>query len=350
MKTHTFLVASLLTFPIFAATTAPATSSTDAQAQLDRIHATTRPAFDSKRQTDQQYVQDFIALMKKWTAHKAAMEETFLKAYPDHPEAEKIREDRWRMMIGTDRRKAEAEVNAYLKEHKDDALALYMLAAIKTLSGEPGQASPAIERFIAAHPKDPRGAELLFFIAERPGLPADPKLIDRIIKDYPDTDAARLAAGGKRQREGVGKPFELEFDDVTTGKHIAMKDLKGKVVVIDFWATWCGPCVASMPEMKRVYADYKDKGVEFIGVSLDQPEKDGGLTALKDFIKENQIPWPQYYQGDGWGAKFSSSWGIRMVPSLFVVDADGKLFTTNASGAVEPILKQLLAVHTSKEN
>ena len=59
-----------------------------------------------------------------------------------------------------------------------------------------------------------------------------------------------------------------------------MSDLKGKVVVVDFWATWCGPCVGEMPNMKKLYAEYKPKGVEFIGVSLDQPESAGGLKAL----------------------------------------------------------------------
>ena len=68
-------------------------------------------------------------------------------------------------------------------------------------------------------------------------------------------------------------------------------------MVVDFWATWCGPCVAEMPAMKKLYAEYKDKGVEFIGVSLDH--KEGGLGQLKAFVAKEGIPWPQYYQGDG---------------------------------------------------
>ncbi len=64
-----------------------------------------------------------------------------------------------------------------------------------------------------------------------------------------------------------------------------MKSLKGKVVVIDFWATWCGPCVAEMPNMKKLYAEYKDKGVEFVGVSLDKSKEQGGLDKLSKRFK-----------------------------------------------------------------
>ena len=106
-----------------------------------------------------------------------------------------------------------------------------------------------------------------------------------------------------------------------------MKSLKGKVVVIDFWATWCGPCVAEMPKMKELYAKYHDQGVEFIGVSLDQPKEEGGLDSLKKFVKENEIAWPQYYQGNFWESEFSKSWGVNAIPCVFIVDADGKLYS-----------------------
>ena len=94
--------------------------------------------------------------------------------------------------------------------------------------------------------------------------------------------------------------------------------------------------------MKELYAKYRDKGVEFIGVSLDQPKEEGGLDSLKKFVKENDIAWPQYYQGNFWDSEFSKSWGINSIPCVFVVDADGKLFSVEARGKLEEMIPELL--------
>lgn len=95
--------------------------------------------------------------------------------------------------------------------------------------------------------------------------------------------------------------------------------------------------------MKELYAKYKDKGVEFIGVSLDKPEADGGLTALKGFVEKNGITWPQYYQGNWWASEFSSGWGINSIPCVFVVDQKGNLVDMDARGKLESLIPALLA-------
>ena len=94
--------------------------------------------------------------------------------------------------------------------------------------------------------------------------------------------------------------------------------------------------------MKEIYAKYHDKGVEFIGVSLDEPKEEGGLDELKKFVKENGIAWPQYYQGKGWQSEFSSSWGINAIPAMFIVDTEGKLYSLEARGKLEKIIPELL--------
>src|SRR5262249_26464883 len=149
-------------------------------------------------------------------------------------------------------------------------------------------------------------------------------LYRRVVADYAESPYAAQAGRSLRRIESVGRPFELDFEDAIRGTPVSIKGLRGKVVVVDFWATGCGPCVGGMPAMKALYARYHGQGVEFIGVSLDRPKEDGGLKELKEFVATNEIPWPQYFQGNGWESNFSRSWGIDAIPAVFVVDREGK--------------------------
>jgi len=212
------------------------------------------------------------------------------------------------------------------------------------------QATEAVDEFLTAAPTDVRGGELLFFLAEGE---TDPKKQAQIYRRaaadvYADSVYQKSAAGKALQADAIGKPLELSFNDFTSGKPISVqKDLKGKIVVIIFWATWCGPCKAELPNEKRIYAAFKDRGVEFISVSLDETEKEGGSKALKSYLAENPIPWPQYYQGNGVASEFSSKLGVASVPQIFVIDREGK-FACTADGWLESALNKMLSVKQSK--
>ena len=128
-----------------------------------------------------------------------------------------------------------------------------------------------------------------------------------------------------------------------TGRRVNSATLKGKVVIIDFWATWCGPCVDEMPKLKQLYAEDRGNGVEFVGISLDRPADQGGYDKLTAFLEQNRIGWPQLYQGDGWNSEFSKACKIDRIPTVFLVDAAGNLARTDARGKLEQLIPEYLA-------
>src|SRR5688572_15539552 len=142
------------------------------------------------------------------------------------------------------------------------------------------------------------------------------KLVRRLKTDFPQTTqaaradqviammerrGAQLAAQKEHERTyAVGKMFPDFAETDLDGKPLSIANYKGKVVLIDFWATWCGPCIAELPTVLAAYKKYHSKGFEIIGISLDRPDS---LQKLKDFAKEHDMPWPQFYDGKFWANK-----------------------------------------------
>jgi thiol-disulfide isomerase/thioredoxin len=326
-----------------------------AEAILKDLEQAKMPEIPANRQ-DQAAIQDYIKKRATTMQKRSELALELYKSYPDHADVAKLMAERWMSMppIGPQGESVTKEVDEVLADSKNEKLkteAQFVKAvlAIRKNQGKFDAAMPAINAFIAAAPKDPRAGQLLYSVASSTE-DKDKKAAfeDRLIKDFPDSMYANMIKGVRKQREAVGKPFDLpEFKDAISGATVSMTTLKGKVVVVDFWATWCGPCVAEMPNMKKLYAEYKDKGVEFVGVSLDQPEDAGGLKALKEFVAKNEIGWPQYYQGKGWESEFSAGWGVNSIPCVYIIDSQGKLFSTEARGKLEELIPELLKKSTS---
>lgn len=334
-----------------------APKAADAESMFKQITAIEPPAFDQSKQNDQQYIQAYMAKRQEAITKVMDLTQQFYERFPDHPQAMPLMMQRWAFMaqqgkIATVMDETDKILAKQISpEAKTDVLFIRAYGQMLAEDQPSSKSVTAIDEFIKAAPKDERGGELLFHLAESDtDTTKQVAAYKRIIEQYPNAVAAAQAKGMLRQSEGIGKPFELSFTDAISGKQIdVQKDLKGKIVLIDFWATWCGPCVAEMPEMKKTYEQYKAKGVEFIGVSLDEPETSGGLTKLKAFVKDNQIPWPQYYQGKQWESEFSRGWGITGIPANFLIDADGKLANTQARGKLDQLIPELIAKRDAKK-
>ncbi len=134
-------------------------------------------------------------------------------------------------------------------------------------------------------------------------------------------------AGQKAARSSgklvIGSPVEIAGPTLD-GQTFDLASYRGKVVMVDFWATWCGPCVAELPNVKKVYEKHHDRGLEIVGVSFDY-ERD----TLTKFVKTKAVPWPQiFFEGpdkQGWDNPIGRKYGIDGIPMTLVIDRDGNL-------------------------
>jgi thiol-disulfide isomerase/thioredoxin len=325
---------------------------------------------------DRQAVAEFLSSYDQAHARRDVLIGELVKTDPDNDRLPELLGEMWWYRIGKARDKRSASVRALskagadkkrLREETDlpwfEGLGAEMDAVIAATKNakvkvdaqywkaelavevklRSVEALSDIEEFIRVAPRDERGAGLLLTVAR---FVRDPdqqaSLCSRLIAEYPTSSIAEGAERLLANLAGVGKPFALEFDDAVTGKRITMNDLRGKVVVIDFWATWCGPCVEEMPKLKALHDQYRDQGVEFIGISLDRPAEQG-LQKLRTFAAANDVRWPQYYLADGPAQdQVALTRGLSGVSTFYVVDQAGNLYSIHAKGKLETMIPELL--------
>ncbi len=169
----------------------------------------------------------------------------------------------------------------------------------------------------------------------------DLKLARESYKEFAKAFAAaeneRIASFGKffegalKNLDKLGKEIEIA-GKTTEGKEFDLKNLKGKIVLVDFWATWCGPCLSEIPNMVSAHKKYHGKGFEIIGLSLDRDE-----DKLSKFMEVRKLPWTSINIEDS--RKWATKYEVRAIPHAVLVDRDGKVVSFRARG---PMLERLL--------
>ena len=152
------------------------------------------------------------------------------------------------------------------------------------------------------------------------------KLVNEFKSVHPDLNMTKVmsekVARYKTVALGAKAPAISEND--TSGAVVSLYDAKGKVTLIDFWASWCGPCLRQVPDLLEAYDMYHEKGFEIYGVSVDSRAE-----RWKASIDKYKMPWPNVSNLKGWGSKAAADYNATFIPFNVLLDADGKIIAKN---------------------
>jgi thiol-disulfide isomerase/thioredoxin len=241
----------------------------------------------------------------------------------------------------------------FLKEYPDSDEAndaTLQLGMLYTVSMELDKATPYLEDYIRRADEDDENVGFAhFYLAEaykKQERFDDAKSHYKIFLDkysnlnpkYTSSANSSLDDLQVLRRLSVGNepiPFDVKAID---GKTISLANYKGKVVLLDFWATWCMPCKVEMPNVIRIHKKYNKQGFEIIGISLDRDR-----NALEKYVKDNEMNWPQYFDGQGWNSGLASKYRVREIPTTYLIDKKGKIRYRSLRGKqLEEAVKKLV--------
>lgn len=182
----------------------------------------------------------------------------------------------------------------------------------------------ALNDCFAAHP-DVEAAAFMYYVFNRE-TPLEQyeegfnKFTERVQNSFLGTNAREEIVARKATREGIDAPAFTLGD--REGNAVSLESLRGQVVLLDFWASWCRPCRASMPGLKELYAQYHDKGFEILGISTDT-----NADAWKKAVEDDQTPWIHVIDtaSSEESPNVAQRYGVHAVPTFFLLDKEGKI-------------------------
>ncbi|MFN6191659.1 MAG: redoxin family protein [Planctomycetia bacterium] len=184
-----------------------------------------------------------------------------------------------------------------------------------------------LKQFVEKYPKAPDAAEAMLQMGIADEFSGDEKQAlaryTAIVADFPESPSAKKARGAARRLESVGKPLALSGTAID-GKPVAIESLRGRPVLVHYWATWCEPCKVDIAQIRELYAKYGPKKFAVVGIALDSNKAE-----LTKFLTAKPIPWPQLHESGGLDGRLAEELGVLTLPTMILIDADGKVVDRN---------------------